>query len=246
MEQLRDLADDRLISGCIYCGGLPETRDHVPSRVLLDRPLPTNLPVLPACSRCNGGFSADEEYFACLLETAMVGSTEPDAVRRPVVSEVLRRNPALRARLEAARQSSNGHVAFSVDPARAEAVLLKLARGHAAYELSTLCREAPTQLSWGPISSLPAHERDLLDEAYVADFFPEIGSRGMQRMLVTQITVQGPNGQTEVKNVVVVDWVDVQDGRYRYLAYEDPSGIRVRIVLGEYLYADVFWSKGAQ
>lgn len=67
MDQLKDYADDRLISGCTYCDGLAETRDHVPSRVLLDSPLPENLPVVGACWACNNGFSKDEEYFVCLL-----------------------------------------------------------------------------------------------------------------------------------------------------------------------------------
>ena len=36
MDQLKTYADDRLINGCIYCGGPAETRDHVPSRILLE------------------------------------------------------------------------------------------------------------------------------------------------------------------------------------------------------------------
>src|SRR5438105_2056850 len=35
MDQLKSYADDRLINGCVYCGGPEETRDHVPSRVFL-------------------------------------------------------------------------------------------------------------------------------------------------------------------------------------------------------------------
>lgn len=32
--------DSRLVGGCVFCGGEPGTRDHVPSKVLLDDPLP--------------------------------------------------------------------------------------------------------------------------------------------------------------------------------------------------------------
>jgi hypothetical protein len=64
MDQLRDHADNRLINGCIYCGGPEETRDHVPSRVFLDSPPPENLPVVWACASCNQGFSLDEAYLA--------------------------------------------------------------------------------------------------------------------------------------------------------------------------------------
>ncbi len=58
MEQALDYADDRLINGCIYCGGIPDTRDHAPSRILLEPPpYPENLPVVGACKECNQSFS---------------------------------------------------------------------------------------------------------------------------------------------------------------------------------------------
>ena len=53
MDQLRDYADSRLLSDCIYCGGPAETRDHVPSRCLLERPYPENLPAVGCCKECN-------------------------------------------------------------------------------------------------------------------------------------------------------------------------------------------------
>src|SRR5688572_19077945 len=112
MDQLKNYADDRLVNGCIYCGGPEETRDHVPSRVLLDPPLPENLPVVAACSFCNSSFSQDEEYFACLIESVISGTTEPDLMRRPGVANILRRAPALRARIEAARSTKDGQTQF--------------------------------------------------------------------------------------------------------------------------------------
>jgi hypothetical protein len=110
MDQLRSYADDRLVNECIYCGGSGETRDHVPSRVFLDPPFPENLPVVGACGLCNGGFSRDEEYFACLIESAVAGSTDPDHIRRPEVASILRRTPALRARIEAAKSFKDGRI----------------------------------------------------------------------------------------------------------------------------------------
>jgi len=206
MEQFRDFADSRLIDGCIYCGGLSNTRDHVPSRVLLDRPLPTNLPVLPACTNCNTSFSADEEYFACVLEAIMVGSANPESVHRPVVAGILRKNPALRMRIEAAKRPFiKGQVAFDVEVDRIRNVLLKLARGHAAYELSQVCHEAPTHFSWGPISDLSPLAQKSLDEAYFPESFSEVGSRGNQRMLVIQLTLEGPDGQKVPKNLLMID-----------------------------------------
>ena len=50
--------DDRFKDACAYCGNNADTRDHVPSKVLLDEPLPPDLPVVAACAglyfqRCN-------------------------------------------------------------------------------------------------------------------------------------------------------------------------------------------------
>ena len=49
VQQYRDFADERLVSGCVYCGGPEETNEHVPSRVFLDQPYPENLPGVDAC-----------------------------------------------------------------------------------------------------------------------------------------------------------------------------------------------------
>ena len=87
MEHLNSYADDRLVVGCIYCHGDTDTREHVPSRIPLDEPYPENLPVLPACSKCNQGFSLDEEYFACLIECARTGGI--DRVERPKIRRIL-------------------------------------------------------------------------------------------------------------------------------------------------------------
>lgn len=240
MEQLKNFADSRLIDGCIYCGGLPDTREHVPSRSLLDAPLPENLPVVGACRKCNNAFSSDEEYFACILETVLRGSTE--AVQRPLVAEIFRRSPALRARIEAARQDRDGQVIFSIEIDRVKAVLLKLARGHAAYELSAVRRQEPSEFAWGPLALLSDEQREFIEEVHVPDFYPEVGSRAMQRMVVAQLTFAAPDGVEQQHDALLVhDWLEVQEGRYRYLAYEDHSGVHVKIVIDEYLYCYANW-----
>lgn len=245
MDQLKDLADDRLVYRCIYCGDLDDTRDHVPSRVLLDAPLPENLPVVPACRKCNNGFSQDEEYLACLVEAVVAGSTNPDDMRRPVVAAILRRSPALRARIEAAKTSKDGQTQFSVEPDRIKRILLKLARGHAAFELSRVCREDPSTLWWRPLGLLTEEERAPFEEAHVTGLLGEIGSRGSQRIMVIQPVLQSSDGaQTTLEmGLVINDWIDVQDDRYRYLAVDDGDGVNIKIVIGEYLACEVSWNE---
>src|SRR5688572_19214137 len=131
MKQIRNYGDARQFSWCVYCCGATETRDHVPSKVLLDRPFPTNLPVVYACTDCNRSFSLDEEYLACLIECTLAGSTDPELVKRENIKNILRRNPSLRARLSAVRIRNADSTVFIPEMERVKNIVLKLARGHA-------------------------------------------------------------------------------------------------------------------
>ena len=62
MDPRKLFVDERLIGMCSYCGREPETRDHVPSRILLDDPFPPNLPVVEACRTCNESFYVVVQY----------------------------------------------------------------------------------------------------------------------------------------------------------------------------------------
>ena len=66
MKQLKDFVDTRQKAWCIHCGAslgsVQTSRDHVPSKVLLNRPLPENVPVVTICAPCNASFAHDEEY----------------------------------------------------------------------------------------------------------------------------------------------------------------------------------------
>jgi hypothetical protein len=242
MEQLQDFADSRLVDGCIYCGGVPDTRDHVPSRSLLDAPLPENLPVVGACRKCNNDFSSHEEYFVCLLEAVLRGST--DAVQRPLVADILHRSPALRTRIDGARRELDGQVTFSIEVERVKTVLLKLARGHAAFELSAVRRREPSVFEWGPLALLSDEQREWFEDVHVSNLYPEIGSRAMQRMVVAQFTFAGPDGAEHRHDALLVnDWLEVQERRYRYMAYEDHSAVHVKIVIDEYLYCYTCWDE---
>jgi hypothetical protein len=242
MDQLKNYADNRLINGCIYCGGPEETRDHVPSRVFLDPPLPENLPVVWACSPCNNSFSRDEEYVASLIESVIAGSPDPNRIRRPVVAGILRRAEGLRARIEAARHCKDGQTQFEPESDRVRNVLLKLARGHAAFELSQIRREEPGSIWWRPLSLMTDDERDSFDAAHVVQMFGEVGSRGLQRLLVSQISLRSTSGGQSTVDLLINDWVDVQENRYRYLAVEDGDGITIKIIIAEYLACEVTWT----
>jgi hypothetical protein len=227
MEPLEAFADERLVAGCVHCGGTTETRDHCPSRVLLDEPHPGTLPYLPACSSCNSGFSLDEEYFACLVECAGTGSVE--AVRRPKIRSVFEHSPALAARLTQARSvTDSGGTWFALEQNRVNNVVLKLARGHSAYELSEPHYEKPSHFMITPLHILTPEARDHFETSPATFGWPEVGSRAMQRMAVA---INGPG---------VSPWIEVQAGQYRYLAVAE-GAVLIRIVISEYLACEVIW-----
>ncbi|GAB1394771.1 hypothetical protein MASR1M60_29350 [Rhodocyclaceae bacterium] len=211
--------------------------------MFLDFPLPENLPVVGACRDCNNGFSLDEEYLACLIDCVIAGSADPDKVGRERVAKTLRHSHALRAKIEAAKCLRDGRTHFAIERDRVERVLAKLARGHAAFELSQPCADAPSSIWYAPLEALPEGQRDSFEASQITQVFGEVGSRGMQRLLVTQLTLQGPTGETSTIDLLVNDWVDVQEGRYRYHAVDYGDEVRIKIVISEYLACEVVWAQ---
>jgi hypothetical protein len=228
MKHIEVFADNRTLAFCAFCGGETSTGDHCPSRVFLDEPYPEHLPRVPACRSCNESFSLDEEYLACLLACIIAGSTDPLDIGRPKIRRILEKKPALVARLAAARLSGGKYVAFRTEYDRIHNVVMKLARGHAVYELHELRLSESTSIIVQPLPATGSEERRSFETPICPAVFPEVGSRAMQRMLL-------------VDDLPVHDWVVVQPGNYRYLA-EVGSAISVRIVIHEYLSCRIEWS----
>jgi hypothetical protein len=227
MKQLKNYGDTRQAEACAYCGKATQTRDHVPSRVLLDEPFPENLPIVPACLPCNNKASFDEEYLACLVECVIYGTTDPARVGREKIRRALAKQHALQVRLTAALRWENEQSLFNIELDRVERVVVKLAQGHALYELNEPQPAEPLSVVISPLHLLDDGMREAFENTsgYGFAIWPEVGSRAMQRL------VQNDNG-----------WIEVQPGRYRYLAIAD-AVVRVRLVLSEYLACEVIWSE---
>lgn len=225
VQQFHDYGDDRNKGWCVFCGGAMETRDHAPSRVLLDEPYPENLPVLACCHECNQSFSLDEEYLACLIECARTGSVQQAQASRQKIAKILARKPALESRLSAARCETAAGIVWKPEDERVRNVIVKLARAHIAYEQNEPQLDEPASVSIVPFCVMTEEFRDEFEESPNTGLWPEIGSRAMHRILV------GTEGD--------YPWIEVQPGRYRYLAATGPA--LVRIVIAEYLAAEVAW-----
>jgi hypothetical protein len=221
-----------LVGQCVFCGGGPDTSDHVPSKILLDEPLPGDLPTVEACATCNGGFSLDEEYLACFLECVLCGTAEAAGVRRIKVSRALAHNPSLVERIRGSlRRSDDGSLVWMPEEDRVRRVVVKLARGHAAYELSLPQIEEPIGVSVLPLAVMSDSERSTFENAGTGGLrgWPEIGSRAFHRAAGAHPYAAQPG-----------PWIDVQQGRYRYSVDQD-GGVSVRLVLSEYLGCTVAW-----
>lgn len=107
MAKVTNFGDVRQTYFCVHCGGPTETKDHAPSKVFLDEPYPLTRPTLPSCEECNNAFSDDEEYVSCFVECVARGTTNPNGLKREKVTKALRRNSALRERIERSRRKAD-------------------------------------------------------------------------------------------------------------------------------------------
>jgi hypothetical protein len=224
--------DERLTGMCVYCGAQPETRDHVPSKVLLDEPYPPELPVVGACERCNASFSLDEQYLACFIECVICGTVETTGLQRPKVKRILSGNPALQRRIDVSRRKDEAdNLLWQPEIDRVRKVISKLAKGHLAYEFYPKIEE-PLEVAFAPLPALSEEERAGFKDmtSIRLDGWPEIGSRAFFRAC----------GKSPDRFDQSGDWVVVQPGRYRYSAIET-DGILVKVVLSEYLACAVYW-----
>lgn len=228
MKQIPNCGDERTLSFCAFCGGETGTKDHCPSKVFLDEPYPENLPEVLACRKCNLSFSLHEEYVACLVSCAIAGSTDPELSPRPKTNRILRDKPKLRAMLEQARSQTDGKTSFIPDHGRVSSVFVKLAQGHALYELHELCARPPDELFFSPLELLSRRDASRFEASADAAVWPEAGSRALQRLVTTG------------SGAVHFNWISVQPGRYRYCASAG-IGIEIRIVINEYLACFAMW-----
>lgn len=223
--------DERLRGWCILCGEplVPDatSRDHVPSRILLDKPYPADLPVVFACTSCNRGLSLDEEYVAAVIDCALVGSAQPSAQHRPKIRRILERGGGLLTLLGHAQRAISSGPAFEIDRVRMTRVLRKLAHGHWFYQnAEVMVNWAHSTVGWVALHMMSVTEREAFEAPFLSPILPELGSRQFIAAVTSDFAA-------------LYAWQIVQTNRYRYMAGMDEQGAFVRIVLSEYLAAVV-------
>ncbi len=228
MDPKKLFIDERMKGVCAYCGGVPDSRDHVPSKILLDEPYPENLPIAESCSSCNQGFSASEEYLACLIECVINGTTKPNEYFRPKIAATLKARPSIANKIESSKQvDTNGNLIWQPEEERVKEVILKLARGHMAHELGIQRIDEPEFIAIFPLASLAEDQIESFLSLPSSHLYPEIGSRAFVSVCSDK--------QTAFEN-----WLVVQKKRYQY-AIGQSEGDWVKIVINDYLACHVAW-----
>jgi hypothetical protein len=151
---------------------------------------------------------------------------------RSNVKRILKDNPALRERIERAQKRDEAdNLLWEPEADRIQNVVLKLARGHAAYELYPKLEE-PTAVGFAPLPVLSDQEWSSFERIAgdKIDLWPEIGSRAFLRAF----------GKSPDHLPVSNGWVVVQPDRYRY-AVSETGVVLVRMVLSEYLACEAVW-----
>jgi hypothetical protein len=147
---------------------------------------------------------------------------------RPKTSRILKNKPALRAMLAQDKYRADGKTMFMPKQARVSSVVVKLAQGHALYEIHESCAREPNEFSCVPLELLGPDQRLHFENPETSSVWPEVGRRALQRLVEGGSDVS-PSG-----------WINVQPGRYRFHVSLG-NGIEIRLVIHEYLACYVQW-----
>ncbi|MGD6940973.1 hypothetical protein ACQCT6_02900 [Cytobacillus gottheilii] len=247
MKSINYLGDNRLkhrivyskqeYTRCIYCGEAANTREHIPSKVFLEKPYPSNLYIVPACIDCNNSFSADELFLSIFISWKKHKYTMNKHNVDIDLSEKLKKhNETLKKIIRLLILDKNEEVKQKV-----EKILYKLAIGHAVYELSEgFFRDSQnfeTSIKYTFLEEMTPHEVNDFTTPFILNDYPlpEIGSRVYERIMV----VEYKQDYLHKLRMLMLDWVDVQDDIYTYTAYIFGSTIKVKMVFLNYFFAEI-------
>lgn len=236
MKGMMDFADERHKAWCIHCGAVlanvENNLDHVPSKSILDRPFPDNLPTTRICRSCNASFSNDEEYFVAFLGSVLAGNTDPERQIVERSEKILSKNRRLQKEIECQlqvvkNQDGNDRVTFVPEMSRIQNIIVKNARGHVLFEHGQPAEGEPVRVAIQPIPTIPPEKRKSFETIDYGTGWPEVGSRLMTRLITG-------------KDMRSDGWVVVQPDVYRFAVIDNGQFV-VRTVIREYLATEVVW-----
>lgn len=219
-------------NGCIYCGGLAKTREHVPSKSFLSEDFPDNLPTVPACFDCNNGYSNDEKYISSYLET-LKSFIYKGYTLKPNIDKRFEKDQHLKELIYSQIQKQEDKINFTFDEKRLLNVIVKLARGHVAYELDYVDFDELPRIWYRFDFELTQEERREFNTIPLMDKAPEVGSRWTSHVGI----IEDESGMI----ATISEWNQVEDNVYRYNAYISDGHICVKFCVGEFLFCYLEW-----
>lgn len=228
---------------CVYCGEEADTREHCPSKAFLQKPYPADLPTVPACKKCNNGFSYDERYASNVIK-CLASYYEANDM------SVFESEEKDLKEIKEARKATKEFVKQPFFDERLANVFRKLAICHASYEISTgyFSKDwdgTPERISYVIKPFVRQQDWENLEYAEVIhdEILPEIGARAFRNIYVVQAKmVSIETGTDALLPMIMVDWVDVQDGFYKYQVYLKDNKIWVKMIFRDLLYCEVVFS----
>lgn len=219
-------------NGCIYCGRVAETREHVPSKTFLNEPYPDNLPTIPACYECNNGYSKDEKYISCFLDVLKSYVYIDYELKNSTITR-LQEDIGLKKMIREQIFIKDDKAYFSVDDNKIKRILTKLARGHAGFELDYVkFDDVGIDVKYNFLFNLSKDYIKTFNNDSTYSLAPEVGSRGTY--LIQNLDL------SDAKMVAM--WNIVQNEQYRYQVLYNKSNIIVKIVIFEFLYCEVYFN----
>ena len=239
MKFVPDFSHSGLKAWCIFCrtalSNQNASKEHVPSKVFLQKPYPENLGVIYTCSSCNNRFSLDEEYSAVVVSVMKSGNCDPKRQAISTASKIMERKSKLTSSLRSGfvqhyAPSGKVYTKFSFNKDRLDNVIQKNARTIALYEVGEGYLSDNATVTWWTANQIGKEERIEFEFIDDPDSFPEVGCRMLFRLIEAKDMVNG--------------WVAVQPDIFRYALSWSSEFLKIRMVFSEFLFAEVRFAYG--
>ena len=244
MDQHEEIAQEHNKMRCIHCrtaivcNDVPVSMDHIPSRCLLEKPYPDNLASTEICKKCNHSFSQDEEYFAILIAAMINETADSENKVSKSIQKTLASNKNILDEIESAKtiEYMGGHtvVCWNPDLRRVENVVVKNARGHVYFQHSKPVFHSPEFVRVQPLHTMSQIQQAEFLYSDTDNVWPEVGTRMLHRMAENFANFKPSCDKNDWF------WIVAQKSIYRY-AINVVGKIRVRILIREFLAADIVW-----
>lgn len=232
MIQINPQNDVRYDNICCYCQKPftdNKTKDHIPSKVLLDEPYPTNLPIAFCCYDCNQSFSTDEEYFACIIEYLVAGTKNAEMIQREKIRNILNKKKHLKNKIEDNIVDNGGKLTINFPESLLEKVLKKIIFGHLSYELSNPYIHNPDYIELNTIDNFTELEFQEFISECTMDIAPEIGTRASLTHIV-------------INEKPISTWKIVQKNNYQYKLDVSENEITLKVIIRNKIYLLARWN----